>query len=47
MRPERRYRSALLSGARRLVPRRRPRLHEAVLLAATILFVVIVINALS
>ena len=42
----RRYLNAFSSGTRRLVPRRRPRLIEAVLLAAAILVVVIAINAL-
>jgi hypothetical protein len=40
----RRYVNAVWSGTRRLVPRRRPRLHEAILLAATIALVVIVVN---
>lgn len=44
MRAQRRYLNAVWSGTRRLVPQRRPRLIEAVLLAATILLVVIAID---
>jgi hypothetical protein len=47
MRAQRRYLTAVRSRARRLAPPRRPKLHEALLLAAAILLVVIVFNVLG